>query len=122
MKKIVLLMTALLIAGLAFAQTPQENGFKGLLKSQQAITKSSVLTKSAKLKAAKKATFSPQKAEESYTPVTLPSDLETEEMPLEGLDLIDEETLDLTVNVGTSGSDVYVQGLVPLIPEAWASV
>ncbi|MBR6446412.1 MAG: hypothetical protein IKS94_08385 [Prevotella sp.] len=119
MKKIVLLMTALLIVGLAFAQTPQENGFKGLLKSQQAITKSSVLTKSAKLKAAKKATFSPQKAEENYTPVTPPSDLETEEMPLEGLDLIDEEQLYSTVNVGKSGSDVYVQGLVPLIPEAW---
>ena len=119
MKKIVLLMTAFLFVGLSFAQTPQENGFKGLLKSQQAITKSSVLTKSAKLKAAKKATFSPQKAEENYTPVTPPSDLETEEMPLEGLDLIYEEQLYSTVNVGQSGSDVYVQGLVPLIPEAW---
>lgn len=119
MKKIVLMMTALLVVGLAFAQTPQEKGFKGLLKSQQAITKSSILTKSAKFKAAKKATLSPQKADGDYTPVTPPSDLKTTEMPLEGLDLIDEETLDLTVNVGTSGSDVYVQGLVPLIPEAW---
>ena len=119
MKKIVLMMTALLVVGLAFAQTPQEKGLKGLLKSQQAITKSSILTKAAKFKSAKKATLSPQKADGDYTPVTPPSDLKTTEMPLEGLDLIYEETLDLTVNVGTSGSDVYVQGLVPVIPDAW---
>lgn len=119
MKKIILMMTAFLIVGLAFAQTPQEKGFKGLLNSQQATTKSSILTKSAKFKSAKKATFSPQKVDEDYTPVTPPSDLETTELPLEGLNLIDEEALSSTVNVGTSGSDVYIQGLVPIIPEAW---
>lgn len=54
----------------------------------------------------------------NYTLITPPEDLATTEMPLSGMDVEGSE-LTGTVKVGMDGSDFYVQGLVPDLPEIW---
>ena len=56
---------------------------------------------------------------EDYTLITPPENLTTTDMPLAGKNIISEDEVASTVKVGTSGSEVYIQGLAPLIPEAW---
>ncbi len=56
---------------------------------------------------------------EDYTLVVPPSDLQTVDLPLVGKDLISYEDVSSTVKVGTSGSDVYIQGLILPLPDAW---
>lgn len=50
--------------------------------------------------------------------VTVPSDLETIELPFKGKNSNDESVLG-TVKVGIDGNDVYIQGLSTYTPEGW---
>lgn len=52
-------------------------------------------------------------------PVVAPDDLVTKDYALSGKDLLAEGDLAGTVKVGISGTDVYVQGLIGNLPEAW---
>jgi hypothetical protein len=54
-------------------------------------------------------------------PVTPPADLVIEELPMSGtLTANGSQNYSTTVKVGKQGTDIYMQGLNPFLPEAWA--
>ena len=64
-------------------------------------------------------TLTPTEAPELPDVVEAPADLQAEEYILQARDYDDAADVNMTVNVGFDGSDVYIQGLCSYIPKAW---